>query len=305
MPIRMLAAFFVALFFAQVSQGQTPIHPPQNLDRDTLRVGDTLRWSFKVERVLRNMEGMEVRESKYEMIVTEKLTDTTVKARFKESHDPKRDKAVYKAIKEGSSLTGKKSDFTYTPNPFENGAATIVVNAITGKLAGTIDADSVIPYYRIMYLGYEPQPTKEQFLQFTASNLERFWIQLSPDVPDSVIRTSEERVEFRKTTESTVKGISLNPDGSQGKETAQTNTTTTIDQWEIQREADTVRAISSYVWTVTNKIGERNISTRRKLDYDTRWHHAYPAFQEFMTEGFGDPGSTRITIIQDPWRRKK
>lgn len=304
--IRISAVLYCFILLTSTAFAQRSVVPAQNLDRDTLHVGDTLEWDFKVERVLRNMEGMEVLESKYRLTITERLSDSLVKGRFVESHDKKRDKALWAYLKSTSNEAGGsgQQQFNYTPNPFEHGAANVVLHAITGRLIGS-EPDSVIPYYRVMYKGREQQPTKEQFLQFTASNLERFWIQLRPEVPDSVIRTTENRVEYRKTTESSVMGMSINSNGGKGKETTQTNTTTNIDQWDIERQADTVHALSIYTWTATNKTGERSISTRRKMEYDDRWNANYPVMQEFMTEGFGDPGSTRITIIQAPWRRKK
>lgn len=304
--IRITEILLCALILVSSLTAQPSVVPAQNLDRDTLRVGDTLEWTFKVERVLRFMAGMEVRESKYVLTITDVVSDSLVRGRFVESHDKKLDKELWAYLKSKSNEAGGSAQqpFNYTPNPFEHGAASVVLHAVTGRLIGS-EPDSVIPYYRVMYKGREEQPTKEQFLQFTASNLERFWIQVRPEVPDSVIRTRDNRVEFRKTSESTTTSISTNADGSPGKEVTQTSTSTTTDLWEIERDADTLRAISAYTWTVTSKIGERSISTRRKMEYDNRWHASYPVTQEFVTEGFGDPGSTRITITQHPWRRKK
>ncbi|RPI69283.1 MAG: hypothetical protein EHM43_02265 [Ignavibacteriae bacterium] len=268
---------------------------------DTLRVGDTLTWTFTVERVLPNLAGMDVKESSYRLIITETL-DSLVKGKFVETHDKKRDVPVYRALdKAAKEKGGAKEVYAYSPNPFEGGSATVMLNAGTGKLL-SVEADSVIAYYRVLYMTQPVQPSKEQFLEYTGSDLQRFWSNLRPEIPDSVLRTESDRVEFVKTSESSYRSIKV---GEKGDGTETVTTTITTDTWEIGRVADTVHTETNYKFTSVNRSGTTSIASQRLINFDSRWHSAFPVLTEVSTEGFGTPGSTRIMIKQEPWRRKQ
>lgn len=290
----MTPLLFSILFFTSSTVG---IHKAP----DTLRVGDTLTWSFTVERVLPNLAGMDVKESTYRLIISEAV-DSLVRGRFVESHDKKRDVPVYRALeKAAKEKGGAKEVYSYTPNPFEGGAATVVLHASSGKLL-SVEADSAIAYYRVLYMTQPVQPSKEQFLEYTGSDLKRFWINLRPEIPDSVLRTESDRVEFVKKNESKVRNVKVGETGD-GQEVVSTSIIT--DTWEIGRVADSIHTETNYKFTSVNRSGSTSIASLRLINFDSRWHSVFPVLTEISTEGFGTPGTTRITIKQGPWRRRQ
>lgn len=290
----MTTLFLSILFFA--STPSNSVKAP-----DTLRVGDTLTWKFTVERVLPNLAGMDVKESSYRLIITETL-DSLVKGKFVETHDKKRDVPVYRALdKAAKEKGGAKEVFAYTPNPFEGGSATVVLSAATGKLL-SVEADSVIAYYRVLYMTQPVQPSNEQLLESTGSNLQRFWSNLCPLIPDTVLHTEADRVEIVKKSESSGQSSMM---GGKGNGSSSVTTTVTADTWEIERVADTVHTETKYKCTSVNRSGATSIASLRLINFDSRWHSAFPVLTEVSNEGFGTPGTTRITIKQEPWRRKQ
>jgi len=268
-----------------------------------LQIGDTLTWVFRVERTLTYEQGMDVRESRYQLILTERQGDNLV-GHFEESHNPSRWPEVERILEGISNEAGGTVDRTYTPNPFEHGSATVLVDPKTGVLKGAT-ADSVIPYLKILYAGRPQQPTDDRLLASSSSYLTQFWMQLLPEVPDTVRDTDESRVVFVTKSESTVGGFQVNANGTGGEQTEMTSTTVTTTTWNITRELDSTYAITEYEVITLNQTGDNSFSTRRALTYDTRSQNPYPVRVEQSNDSFGVPGSTRLVLEQEPMKRRQ